>query len=78
MLGGLYRVGCVDTNFNQRPDQNETSLAVVPRNHALLSIPNLEAESSGLLDRLLGVFQEETRYEDQFILRVDQDANTNQ
>ncbi|KAJ5120557.1 uncharacterized protein N7515_009945 [Penicillium bovifimosum] len=44
----------------RRPDQNETSLAVVPRNHALLSIPNLEAESSGLLDRLLGVFQEET------------------
>ena len=45
----------------QRPEQNETSLAVVPRNHTLLSIPNLEAESSGLLDRLLGVFQEETR-----------------
>ncbi|KAJ5875905.1 uncharacterized protein N7529_001489 [Penicillium soppii] len=44
----------------RRPEQNETSLAVVPRNHALLSIPNLEAESSGLLDRLLGVFQEET------------------
>ncbi|OQE94411.1 hypothetical protein PENNAL_c0004G05487 [Penicillium nalgiovense] len=44
----------------RRPDQNETSLAVVPRNHAILSIPNLEAESSGLLDRLLGVFQEET------------------
>jgi symplekin len=46
---------------SQRPEQNETSLAVVPRNHALLSIPKLEAESSGLLDRLLGVFQEETR-----------------
>ncbi|KAJ5178051.1 uncharacterized protein N7500_000750 [Penicillium coprophilum] len=45
----------------RRPEQNETSLAVVPRNHAVLSIPNLEAESSGLLDRLLGVFQEETR-----------------
>ncbi|KAJ5817925.1 hypothetical protein N7447_007933 [Penicillium robsamsonii] len=44
----------------RRPEQNETSLAVVPRNHAVLSIPNLEAESSGLLDRLLGVFQEET------------------
>ncbi|KAJ5825772.1 hypothetical protein N7474_002910 [Penicillium riverlandense] len=43
----------------RRPEQNETSLAIVPRNHALLSIPNLEAESSGLLDRLLGVFQEE-------------------
>ncbi|KAJ5936375.1 hypothetical protein N7454_005010 [Penicillium verhagenii] len=44
----------------RRPDQNETSLAIVPRTHALLSIPHLEAESSGLLDRLLGVFQEET------------------
>ncbi|KAF3397806.1 mRNA cleavage and polyadenylation specificity factor complex subunit pta1 [Penicillium rolfsii] len=44
----------------RRPDQNETSLAVVPRNHALLAIPHLEAEASGLLDRLLGVFQEET------------------
>lgn len=46
----------------QRPEQNETSLAVVPRNHALLTFPNLEAEASGLLDRLLDVFQEETRY----------------
>lgn len=45
----------------QRPDQNETSLAIVPRNHAVLTIPHLEAEASGLLDRLLGVFQEETR-----------------
>ncbi|CEO58604.1 hypothetical protein PMG11_03315 [Penicillium brasilianum] len=44
----------------RRPDQNETSLAVVPRTHALLAIPHLEAEASGLLDRLLGVFQEET------------------
>lgn len=46
----------------QRPEQNETSLAIVPRTHTLLTIPNLEAESSGLLDRLLGVFQEEIRY----------------
>ncbi|KAJ6109685.1 hypothetical protein N7486_001920 [Penicillium sp. IBT 16267x] len=44
----------------RRPDQNETSLAIVPRNHDILTIPHLEAESSGLLDRLLGVFQEET------------------
>lgn len=50
------------TDFSQRPEQNETSLALVPRNHAVLSIPNLEAEASGLLDRLLAVFQEETRY----------------
>ncbi|GKZ32760.1 hypothetical protein AbraIFM66950_002379 [Aspergillus brasiliensis] len=44
----------------RRPDQNETSLAIVPRNHAILSLPNLEAEASGLLDRLLSVFQEES------------------
>ncbi|KAI9373168.1 hypothetical protein BJX61DRAFT_504045 [Aspergillus egyptiacus] len=43
----------------RRPEQNETSLAIVPRNHAILSLPNLEAESSGLLDRILAVFQEE-------------------
>ncbi|KAJ6120302.1 hypothetical protein N7523_004582, partial [Penicillium sp. IBT 18751x] len=43
----------------RRPEQNETSLAIVPRNHSILAIPHLEAEASGLLDRLLGVFQEE-------------------
>ncbi|KAE8372361.1 hypothetical protein BDV26DRAFT_102196 [Aspergillus bertholletiae] len=43
----------------RRPEQNETSLAIVPRNHSLLSLPNLEAEASGLLDRLLSVFQED-------------------
>ncbi|KAJ9326167.1 hypothetical protein DTO027B5_5228 [Paecilomyces variotii] len=44
----------------RRPDKNETSLAIVPRNHAILSLPNLEAESSGLLDRLLMVLQEDS------------------
>ncbi|KAI9934442.1 hypothetical protein ASPWEDRAFT_43856 [Aspergillus wentii DTO 134E9] len=44
----------------RRPDQNETSLAIVPRNHPILALPNLEAEASGLLDRLLAVFQEES------------------
>ncbi|KAL1967115.1 hypothetical protein VTN77DRAFT_3406 [Rasamsonia byssochlamydoides] len=39
----------------RRPEQNETSLSIVPRNHAVLAIPNLEAEASGLLDRLLTV-----------------------
>ncbi|KAL2000935.1 hypothetical protein VTN02DRAFT_2451 [Thermoascus thermophilus] len=42
----------------RRPEQNETSLSIVPRNHAVLTLPNLEAEASGLLDRLLTVFQE--------------------
>ncbi|KAE8141432.1 hypothetical protein BDV38DRAFT_296926 [Aspergillus pseudotamarii] len=43
------------TNDSQRPEQNETSLAIVPRNHSLLSLPYLEAEASGLLDRLLSL-----------------------
>ncbi|RDW81753.1 RNA-processing protein PTA1 [Aspergillus mulundensis] len=43
----------------RRPDKNETSLAILPRNHAILSLPNLEAESSGLLDRILSVFHED-------------------
>jgi symplekin len=42
----------------RRPEQNETSLSIVPRNHVLLALPNLEAEASGLLDRLLTVFLE--------------------
>ncbi|EZF35246.1 mRNA cleavage and polyadenylation specificity factor complex subunit [Trichophyton mentagrophytes] len=42
----------------RRPEKNETSLAIVPRNHPLLAIPNIEAETSGLLDRLLNVFHE--------------------
>lgn len=58
------RSACGEVNdfFFQRPEQNETSLAIVPRNHAILSLPNLEAEASGLLDRLLSVFQEDSRY----------------
>ncbi|RMJ26324.1 hypothetical protein PHISP_02810 [Aspergillus sp. HF37] len=44
----------------RRPEQNETSLAIVPKNHSVLSLPNLEAEASGLLDRLLAIFQEDS------------------
>ncbi|OJD24700.1 hypothetical protein ACJ73_03930 [Blastomyces percursus] len=42
----------------RRPERNETSLSIVPRNHPLIPLPNLEAEASGLLDRLLNVFYE--------------------
>ena len=42
----------------RRPEQNEISLALVPRDHKLMSPSNLEAEASGLLDRLLGVLQD--------------------
>ncbi|KAF2773254.1 hypothetical protein EJ03DRAFT_243928, partial [Teratosphaeria nubilosa] len=42
----------------RRPEQNEISLALVPRDHAVIPPNNLEAEASGLLDRLLGVLQD--------------------
>lgn len=45
----------------QRLEQNETSLALVPRDHPIIPPSNLEAEASGLLDRLLGVLQENSR-----------------
>ncbi|RAL07431.1 RNA-processing protein PTA1 [Aspergillus homomorphus CBS 101889] len=60
----VQRVVQVQTNGPiadpRRPDQNETSLAIVPRNHPVLSLPSLEAEASGLLDRLLSALQEES------------------
>ncbi|KAK4507226.1 hypothetical protein PRZ48_000961 [Zasmidium cellare] len=42
----------------RRPEQNEISLALVPRDHPVIPPANLEAEASGLLDRLLGVLQD--------------------
>lgn len=42
----------------RRPEQNEVSLALVPRDHKIIPPANLEAEASGLLDRLLGVLQD--------------------
>ncbi|KAI7540669.1 hypothetical protein KC331_g9036 [Hortaea werneckii] len=42
----------------RRPEQNEISLALVPRDHPVIPPSNLEAEASGLLDRLLGVLQD--------------------
>ncbi|KAK8218182.1 hypothetical protein IWZ01DRAFT_492218 [Phyllosticta capitalensis] len=44
----------------RRPEHNEISLALVPRDHPLIPPPNLEAEASGLLDRLLSILQEES------------------
>ena len=46
----------------QRPDQNEVSIAMVPRDHPLIPPPRLEPEASGLLDRLLNVFSEDVRF----------------
>lgn len=44
----------------QRPEQHDVSLAIVRRNHPLLPLINLEAETSGLVDRLLAVLQEQS------------------
>jgi symplekin len=38
------------------------SLSLVPENHPLIPQRNLEAEASGLLDRVLGIFQESAMY----------------
>ncbi|KAL8872737.1 MAG: hypothetical protein Q9174_001676 [Haloplaca sp. 1 TL-2023] len=45
----------------RRSEQNEVSLALVPREHPLIPPSRLEPEALGLLDRLLNVFHEETR-----------------
>ncbi len=51
----------------QRPEKTETSLALVPKDHPQLKITNIEGETSGLLDRILGILQEETRLGDRAI-----------
>jgi symplekin len=49
------------TSHLQRGDPLEVSLSMVPQNHPLIPPKNLEAEASGLLDRVLAVFQENIR-----------------
>ncbi|KAI4211253.1 MAG: hypothetical protein LQ351_005937 [Letrouitia transgressa] len=44
---------------HQRPDQNEISLSLVPRDHPLIPPSRLEPEAHGLLDRLLNIFHED-------------------
>lgn len=51
----------------QRAEPMEISLAMVPPNHPLVPARNMEAEASGLLDRMLGVFHENIRYIDKSI-----------
>lgn len=58
----LERVHGILLTELQRPEQNEVSLALVPREHPLIPPSRLEPEALGLLDRLLNVFHEETRY----------------
>ena len=47
---------------SQRPEQNETSLALVAKDHPLIPPSHLGAEASALLDRLLDVFIDNDRY----------------
>jgi symplekin len=49
-------------SFMQRDGYVDMSLALVPENHPLIPPRNLEAEASGLLDRVLGIFQESAMY----------------
>ncbi|KAF2707942.1 hypothetical protein K504DRAFT_383494 [Pleomassaria siparia CBS 279.74] len=45
----------------RRPEHTDISLALVPRDHPMIPYANLEAESSGLLDRLLGIIHGDHR-----------------
>jgi symplekin len=47
--------------ISQRGDPLEISLSIVPPDHKLIPPKSLEAEASGLLDRMLAVFQENVR-----------------
>ncbi|ORY62221.1 uncharacterized protein BCR38DRAFT_346408 [Pseudomassariella vexata] len=42
----------------RRGDPLDISLLMIPPNHTVLEVPSLEAEASGLLDRMLGVLQD--------------------
>jgi symplekin len=47
----------------QRPDHNDISLALVPRDHPIIPYASLEAEGHGLLDRLLDIIHGDHRSE---------------
>ncbi|KAK9476608.1 hypothetical protein V1514DRAFT_369451 [Lipomyces japonicus] len=58
----VQRVVSVQTPGTKDPrlaDENDVSLTLVPMNHKVLTIPVLEAEAQGVLDRLLTVFYDE-------------------
>jgi symplekin len=46
---------------SQRPDHNDTSLALLPRDHPVIAYATLEAEGHGLLDRLLDIIHGDHR-----------------
>ena len=52
---------CADQRLQHQRDGLEVSLALVPPGHPLLDPRNLEAEATGLLDRMLGSLQDSNR-----------------
>ena len=48
-------------DYSQRGEKSDISLALVPRDHPVIPPAHLEAEASGLLDRLLSLLQENNR-----------------
>lgn len=54
-----------NTHVSQRPDHNDISLTLVPRDHPLIPYASLEAEGHGLLDRLLGIIHGDHRLDSQ-------------
>ena len=53
----VFVLSCIEAKLTilQRTDQDDVSLSMFPRDHPLIQYSMLEAESSGLLDRLLDI-----------------------
>lgn len=58
----LPGVSCGRLTHLQKNDPLDISLALIPSGHSALDKHSLEAEASGLLDRMLGVLQDSSRY----------------
>ncbi|KAJ4345856.1 uncharacterized protein N0V89_011991 [Didymosphaeria variabile] len=61
VIMSVSRCHTQSTHAIQRPDHSDVSLALVPRDHPLLTYVHLEAEGHGLLDRLLDIIHGDHR-----------------
>lgn len=52
----------MDADLEQRLNGLEISLGMIPPGHPFLDPRQLEAEATGLLDRMLTVLQDNSRY----------------
>lgn len=59
----VSRLPVIETHSVQR-NGLEVSLGMLPPDHPFLDPRQLEAEATGLLDRMLGVLQDNSRYEE--------------